>query len=934
MRHYRVCLYLCLAILLLINKYEVMAQIHSNEKIDSLRKEALNYFKNNNFSNALAYQSDILTLIANLYSETSHEYGEALRDYALFLSECGKIEEAIVSIEQAITIFDSALTKPNIEGELSRLDLASYHSSLSHYDIALQTGIDALQTLEKLDSVPPESYAIAIAKVSRFYEDCGNHEQALILGIKALTLIENIFGNNSERYAQMLDQLSYIYYERGDLQNAITYCQKACDVFSNIPYSPFYINALNDLAAYYCDYGEISKAIELGQMACVSAKNIYGENNIFYINTINNLARYYSANNDVDKAIEQSNYALKLCNIIGLNNNISYARSLGHLANFYSQKRDFSTAIQLAEQSKPIFKQIFGHDTPGYVSCLRDLARYYYGNTDYVNSINYIDSANSLIQDIVLRAFSYMPSHERFLYWSWYKDWFYHEIPNFCMAIRSDQMYRIAYNSILFSKGILLNTDVEEQRISHESDGDISIKLYEELQKTRNRLDQLSYDGTIETEKKRDSLMQAIVIHTNQLSETSNVFSNYLKKQGIKWENITTALKKNEIAIEFVKVNNETDCYYIALTLKKDYDSPHMVELFTESQLRDVDVKDYYRNEKLFNIIWKPLKNELKGVKNIYFSPDGCMHNIGIENLPMPDGQLMFEKYILYRVSSTRELVLREDLTTVEHAALFGGLDYDYYPTREKGNISFGNTQSEINENLYRSISNRGLFSSLPATSTEVKTISNLLAQNNVSCEVYIDQCGTEDSFKKLSGQGVNVLHLATHGEYIPMNMGDSDDALNKLAFNYEITQEDLALTRSYIVLTGGNRVADPEYKKTILGDDGLLTSHEVSKMDLSEAKLVVLSACKTAQGDMSDDGVIGLQRGFKKAGVNAIIMSLWEVADTETQYLMTRFYHYYTKGKPTNISFCKAKKDLKTQYGTSGIRPYWASFIILDALD
>ena len=79
-------------------------------------------------------------------------------------------------------------------------------------------------------------------------------------------------------------------------------------------------------------------------------------------------------------------------------------------------------------------------------------------------------------------------------------------------------------------------------------------------------------------------------------------------------------MKKNEIAIEFVKVNNETDCYYIALTLKKDYDSPHMVELFTESQLRDVDVKDYYRNEKLFNIIWKPLKNELKGVKNIYFS--------------------------------------------------------------------------------------------------------------------------------------------------------------------------------------------------------------------------------------------------------------------------------------------------------------------------
>jgi CHAT domain-containing protein len=61
--------------------------------------------------------------------------------------------------------------------------------------------------------------------------------------------------------------------------------------------------------------------------------------------------------------------------------------------------------------------------------------------------------------------------------------------------------------------------------------------------------------------------------------------------------------------------------------------------------------------------------------------------------------------------------------------------------------------------------------------------------------------------------------------------------------------------------------------------------------------------------------------------------MSLWEVADLQTQYLMTRFYHYYTSGYKLNIAFNKAKQDLKKRYGTSGTRPHWASFIILDAL-
>lgn len=42
---------------------------------------------------------------------------------------------------------------------------------------------------------------------------------------------------------------------------------------------------------------------------------------------------------------------------------------------------------------------------------------------------------------------------------------------------------------------------------------------------------------------------------------------------------------------------------------------------------------------------------------------------------------------------------------------------------------------------------------------------------------------------------------------------------------------------------------------------------------------------------------VFGLQRGFKKAGANSLLMSLWKVDDNATQMLMTRFYDNLTRG-------------------------------------
>ena len=101
--------------------------------------------------------------------------------------------------------------------------------------------------------------------------------------------------------------------------------------------------------------------------------------------------------------------------------------------------------------------------------------------------------------------------------------------------------------------------------------------------------------------------------------------------------------------------------------------------------------------------------------------------------------------------------------------------------------------------------------------------------------------------------------------------------------------------------------------------------------MDLRDAELVVLSDCETGLGDITGDGVFGLQRAFKMAGAKTIIMSLWKVDDNATQLLMTEFYKNWIKsnGKLSKReAFHKAQNVVRSQYNNP---VDWAGFILLD---
>ena len=149
---------------------------------------------------------------------------------------------------------------------------------------------------------------------------------------------------------------------------------------------------------------------------------------------------------------------------------------------------------------------------------------------------------------------------------------------------------------------------------------------------------------------------------------------------------------------------------------------------------------------------------------------------------------------------------------------------------------------------------------------------------------------------------------------------------------------EDRAMSRSGIFFSGANTLLVGGFIPSSM-EDGILTAQEVSKLDFHSLDLVVLAACQTGLGDIRGDGVYGLQRGFKKAGAQTILMSLWKVNNNVTTMLMMEFYKNYLGGMSKYDSLKNAQKYIRDFSDENGNKLfsspyYWAAFVLLDGFE
>ena len=109
--------------------------------------------------------------------------------------------------------------------------------------------------------------------------------------------------------------------------------------------------------------------------------------------------------------------------------------------------------------------------------------------------------------------------------------------------------------------------------------------------------------------------------------------------------------------------------------------------------------------------------------------------------------------------------------------------------------------------------------------------------------------------------------------------------------------------------------------------EDYLLTMQDISKVKL-RAKLVVLSCCHSAKGQISAEGVVGIARAFLGSGARSVLAALWAIDDEATEHFMTHFYENLVHGESASESLQQAMKWMR-ENGFSKISQ-WAPFMLI----
>lgn len=454
----------------------------------------------------------------------------------------------------------------------------------------------------------------------------------------------------------------------------------------------------------------------------------------------------------------------------------------------------------------------------------------------------------------------------------------------------TEDFAKAVYNSVLIQKNLLFLSQSHLKNISLSDT--LLIKIYRSVS---------SVKAVLASEKsglnsfERDSLYNIMRENELKLLAADTLQSKIIGTLSADFSSIKRKLRQGEVIVDFSEIfeydkdycqNNPEKCdnKYVAVVFGADSNAPEIIPLFARDELtgfvlsngrtvkevlknRNPDNIDaIYSDTALTQLIWGKILEKIPKAKTIYFSPTGFFHDIAVGSLQLNDGKILQDKYNIVRVFNSADISSDVELFVSGGLAVFGGIEY-------------------MNSEIQR----------LPYSLEECDYIRIKAGQKGIPVSSYTGENAVVSNLTKYSGNSPYVLHIATHGYF------DGDES-------------------------------DPESleNSSLAFADKNLTALEISETDFSNTGLAVLSACETGLGTINSNGLFGLERGFKLAGVDKIVMSLWNVVDDAAAYFMKKFYSYYLGGHSARESMKYAREVLRE--GNKFSHPYyWAGFVLVE---
>lgn len=897
------------------------------------------------------------------YDDQDYQYAAELTNIADLQIKIGQYEKADANIAKALSILENYRKEDSkriylINAIETQAVLFGLKGLFDDAELALDRSARLISKTDNLIGIDELSTA---RQLSSLFILLGRYSQTERLLDKLVADYEKLYGGNSLRLVEPLVNKGKLLLAKGDYTEAEKVAQRANQIAVSV-YKETSTKAAPTqklLGSIYYTIGDYDKAAVQIQKAIESQTREFGSDHIEVAKSVSQLALIRFHNGDDREEVEKD--FKRALEIIGKRlgkDNPQYAEVLKDVAVLYISEKKFDlafSALTQAEgiwraktgsksninaaaiytltgdvyyqlklydkaedfynQGKNIYVDNFSRTHPEYVRVISKLAKVYFMRKEFKSAKRNIEEALDKYETFIKQYFPALSEREKAKYWNTIKgDFEFYNTLAFSNLDDFRDLTGKVYNYQLLTKALLLSSSIKiRQRILNSEDELLKSTYNTWVQKKEQLTNALSMSTQQlnENEINTSALTKEVESLEKELSSRSELFGESFENKRIVYENVQKSINKGEVAVEMLRYRHFNHTFtdsvvYVALYVKNDNQRPKAIVLPKGNQMENRYFK-YYRNcmtAKIddaysYQVFWKPIQESIGQYTTAYLSPDGVYNLINLEALPTPDGRYVIDNSNIVLVSNTKDLYLRKLRQRTQAS--------------NKATI-FGNPTFYLTASADRAIPD------LPGTEKEVEELRSLLKDKGWATANYVEAAATEERVKEVDNP--KVFHIATHGFSPDPSLGD-DNTLNE----DEAALSDNPLLKTGLLLKGaGDVLSKTKYNYNM--ESGILTAYEAMSLNLDQTDLVVLSACETGLGEVTNgEGVYGLQRAFLVAGARTLIMSMFKVDDEATQKLVLNFYQKWLNSGNMRNSFIEAKKELRVEYPEP---IYWGAFMMI----
>lgn len=911
-----------------------------------------------------------LAIRERLFGAQHPQVAKSLLGYTSLKNRQEKYTEAELLGRRAVSILEKAHGQDSPELVTPLIILADLLHRLGRYSDAASYYERALDISRSLFDADHPQVARSMTGLAAVYYSMGNYVKAEPLYRHAIEAHEKQFGESHQLVGIDLTNLGLLYAAQGKLNLAIELYRNAIEIFeaSLGPEHTFVGNCLDFLALIYLQQRKFEEAEMSLRQALQIATKRFGPDNSEVALVMNSLADVFLARLDYERADSLYGRALLILEkAIGAQHPFVVS-SLNGLGTSFSKQGRYQKALAFFDRAMRTSEKVYGSNHPHLAQTIELLSWHYRIRKDPAKSLDLAERAVGIRRRNLTVGAKVMSERDALTYAQYMRNSANLYLSSFFDAdVRDDRnLYKAA--DIIFSAKGEISDEIFKRRRSLISEADsATVALAESYRLSKHHLSQLFIQGpgdkTPEAfSRELDSLREKTNSLEAELARRSASFRIEQDYRDIRAERISKLLPENSVLVEYMSYNYHLTAHdsvvsrYLAVVvdsqgvrdivdlgagadinrLVNQY-RRHLLGIASSGRLPSIVHQIEYEkmSKALYDKVWGPVEDLASGKDMVLISPDGGLNIVSFAGLCDQEGKYLIEKYAVHYLTSGRDLIRLKDEAPASSGLLaLGDPDYDAPATAR---LPLPNEKPPVPAREVDSSAMRSTRAGwdqldditvvpLPATRHEVeKIVEGWRRSSKEPIRVCYGAHASEEVLKA-EATGKRVIHLATHGFFL-------QDAYSELlpqpgfVADREFFGEN-PLLLSGLFLAGAN--LHGQGADSAGAEDGILTAEEVTAMNLEGTELVVLSACETGLGKVTEgEGVYGLRRAFQMAGARTVVSALWSISDEATAEMMSHLYEKRDESFPETIRRIQLKTINKLRTQDKVDHPFsWGAFI------